>query len=218
MGEVYVSRSGEQLDEGNVCVDEVRVTRSGDENDRVVGESGEVVGCEVGEGDISDLREMVVKEDGYTNTNGVEINVAGEWHNTVDRCVLVGLVGEAEKNKSKPAGSSEASDVGVVSERRNEGVKVLHVGAKRDHKSGKGEKGKGGGGILRLARGKVGKKKKESLVKKTCEQKRKFIEIGKGLIFTKGGVVDKFAKPSNKQRSEVTLQQSSIKSYFANKY
>ena len=183
-----------------------------------MGESGEVVGCKVGEGNISDLREMVVKEAGYANTSGVEINVAGEWHNTVDRCVLVGRVGEAEKNKSKPAGSSEASNVGGVSERRNEGVKVLHVGAERDHKSGKGEKGKGGGGILRLARGKVGKKKKESLVKKTCEQKRKFIEIGKGLIFTKGGVVDRFAKPSNKQRSEVTLQQSSIMSYFASKY
>ena len=170
------------------------------------------------EGSISDLREMVVKEDGYANTTGVESNVAGEWHNTVDRCVLVGRVGEAEKNKSKPAGSSEASEVGVVSERRNEGVKVLCVRAERDHKSGKREKGKGGGGILRLTRGKVGKKKKESLVKKTYEQKRKLKEIGKGLICTKGGVVDMFAKPSNKQRSDVTLRQSSIMSYFAGKY
>ena len=56
------------------------------------------------------------------------------------------------------------------------------------------------------------------MVKKTCEQKRKFIEIGKGLIFTKGGVVDRFAKPSNKQRSDVTLRQSSIMSYFAGEH
>ena len=132
--------------------------------------------------------------------------------------MLVGRIGEAERSKYKPAGSSEASNVGVMSERRNEGVKALHVGAERDHKSGKGEKGKGGGGILRLTRGKVGKKKKESLVKKTYEQKKKFIEIGKGVIFTKGGVVDRFAKPSNKQRSEVTLRQSSIMSYFAGKH
>ena len=56
------------------------------------------------------------------------------------------------------------------------------------------------------------------MVKKTCEQKRKFIEIGKGLNFTKGGVVDRFAKPSNKQRSDVTLRQSSIMSYFAGEH
>ena len=56
------------------------------------------------------------------------------------------------------------------------------------------------------------------MVKKTCKQKRKLIEIGKGLNFTKSGVVDVIAGPSNKQRSDVTLRQSSIMSYFAGKH